>query len=47
MKRTARAICALLAAVTLTGAACSASGNADTKDGGVKVDGEVDTKNGY
>ena len=47
MKRTARAICALLATVMLAGAACSASGGADTKDGGVKVEGEVDTKDGY
>jgi hypothetical protein len=49
MRRTARALCALLATVMLTGAACGASGEADPKDGGVKVDGKVDTdtKDGY
>ncbi len=41
MKRTARAICALLAAVMLTGAACSASGSAEKDNGGVKVGGKV------
>jgi hypothetical protein len=41
MKRTARAVCALLATVMLSGAACSASGSADKTDGGVKVGGKV------
>jgi hypothetical protein len=41
MQRTARAICALLAAVMLTGAACSAEGGAKKEDGGVKVGGKV------
>ena len=40
-QRTARAVCALLAAVMLTGAACSASGGVKKEDGGVKVGGKV------
>ena len=45
MRRTARTVCALLATVMLTGAACSASGSAGKDDGGVKVGGKVDTNN--
>ena len=41
MKRTARAFCAVLATVMLTGAACSAEGGVKKEDGGVKVGGKV------
>jgi hypothetical protein len=40
-------MCALLAAISLTGAACSAEGGVKKEDGGVKGGGKVDTNKKY
>ena len=44
--RTRRILAALLVSLGLFGAACSAEGDVDTEGDGVKIEGDVDEKEG-